>query len=1111
VSQELSHQARGDEGKQQVMELNELIETVISYAGSPEAQRTLITAFQIASRAHYGYQRISGEPYVNHALAVASILAEWHAPLTVVAVGLLHDIRNPDYSHGYSLDDVRSRLGTDIFQLLEAAVSLNRFMRQVEGDFDSGVDDSDIHQQHMHLFLRQEYNALVIKVADRLHNMWTITALNRYFQERTARIGLSLLAPLADRLGMGAIKRRLEDVCFEILYPMDYNMLKQHYMDASIDQEVKGTLEELQRVSSSLALKSEVRWQSASLHALYLHQIEQNTRQGKSIHAELPPVRIVDAGSFVILTDDEIDCYRILGALHKLYPPIERQFRDFIGRPQENGYRALHTQVRHTSGHLLHMMIRTHTMDLVAEHGVTAHWWNVPEEFLPLSPEDIKPVEEEIQVFTPNGEIKYFPQGATILDFAYDIHTDVGHQCVGALVNGERADLSRVLRSGDRVEIISGAPDAHPSLDWLDHARTPRAISRIRQWLTQYRRNQMWELGSALLDKELKPLGLGSGDAQVHQLLTKLTLKENLAGTEDLLVSIGVGRHKAPQLVEQLKSMRLKSIRSLYREPTFNVMVPSPEEAVLQSMLGQCCKPKPPEDIVGYRRTDNVLAIHRRDCSQIKEREKLIQVKWDATPMEPNYVVVVEALNRPGLASDLSTTITFLGFDMVSFSASKRADGVMAEAHIYLGKTTSAQRSRIQKALEDMPYVTKAEVIPSSFLLTAMQQADSSRSIYQANPYGPTIAAGARFYGREIESQRIATLLHDQSQNTTILLWGQRRIGKTSFVLRLKEQSQGDFLPVYIDMQGLKDSSTTQFLHQLMMGISRILNSKIPDAAQEISVPALNKLRKDSLTHFDTFMILAQEAARDYPLIVILDEFQCLCSLREDGISRGAIFSRLRSHAQHGYDIHFILSGGGLLNQLTGQCDIVSLFNIAHYEKLGYLEANAARRLIRDGLTRVGNITENAVELLLDFTAGHPFYLQLLCSMLYDQAQENKTIITSDAASLSIRDWLGKADASRFQHLWEGHNMMSAQRNKLILSAIAQLAAANREVEYFRLAGVLCSIVPEQDLVRSLEDLADLGVLEHNHVNYTIKVELFARWLRQHWPLELTLKEASWL
>ena len=1097
--------------EQQVMELNELIEAVISYTDSSEARSVLTTAFQIAVDAHKGYQRISGEPYVNHAMAVASILAGWHAPLTVVTVGLLHDIYSPDYSHLRSLDVVRSRFETDTFQLLEVMINLNRFMRQVEGDFDSGIDESDIHQQHMHSFLRQEYNAVVIKIADRLHNLWTISALSRHFQERAARIGLRLLALLADRLGMGAINRELEDICFEILYPVYLKMLKQHYTDANIEQEVKGILKELQQAFSSMILKSEVRWQPASLYTLYIHQIEQNTRQGKSIHAELPPLKIVDAGSFVILTEEESDCYRVLWALHKLYPPMERQFRDFIGHHKENGYRALHTQVRHTSGHLVHVMIRTRIMDLVAEHGITARWWSIPEEFLPQLPEDIKPVEEEIQVFTPNGEIKFFPRGAIVLDFAYDIHTDIGHQCVGALVNGERADLSRVLRTGDRIEVISGGSDARPSLDWLDLVRTPRAISRIRQWLTQYKRNDMLELGRALLDKELQPLGLDSKDAQVYQLLTKLASKENLVGTEDLLVSIGVGRHKAPHLVEQLKSMQLKSIRSHYIEPTGSVMVLSPQEAMLQRMLAQCCKPKPPDDIVGYRRADNVLAIHKRTCSQIKGREKLIQVKWDSMPMESNYVVVVEALNRPGLASDLSTVITLLGFDMPGFSASRRADGVMAEAHIYLGKTTSTQRSRIQKALEGVLNVTKAEVIPSSFLSTSIQRGESSRQPYQANPYGPTIAAGPRFYGREVESQRISALLHDQSQNTAILLWGQKRIGKTSFVLRLEELTRGDFLPIYVDVQGLKDGSTTQFLHQLMMAISRALKDNTRVAGERASVPALNRLRKDPLSHFDTFMMLAQESARSHPLVVILDEFQCLCSLREEGVSRGAIFSRLRSHAQHGYSIHFILSGGGLLNQLTGQCDIASLFNIAHYEKLGCLEPKAARRLIRDGLTRVGNITENAVELLLDFTAGHPFYLQLLCSMLYEQAQENKTIITSDAASLSIRAWLGKADASRFQHLWEGHTTTSAQRNKLILSAIAQFAATNHEVEYDRVAGAVSSIVQEQDLVRSLEDLADLGVLEHNHANYAIKVELFAHWLRQHWPLELTLKEARWL
>lgn len=1089
------------------MELNKLIEAVSSYSGPSEVKPVLTTAFQIASDAHNGFQRINGEPYLSHSLAVAGTLAQWHAPLPVVAVGMLHDILSLDYSCGYNLDNVKPSLGSDIFRLLEAVISLNSFTRDLEKKFDEGVDVINI-QHYMASVLQQERDVVVIKIADRLHNLQTISALTRFFQERAARIGFNLLAPLADRLGMGAVKRQLEDYCFEIFNPTPYKVLKQHYTDANFHQEIKGVQEELQQVFSKMTLKSEVRWQPVSLYTLYYHQIEQNAKLGKSIRAEPSPLRMVDAGSFIILTDEEIDCYRVLGTLHKLYSPVERQFRDFIGHHKENGYRSLHTQVKHSSGNLLQVIIRTHTMDLVAERGITARWWNVPEELLPQLPKEVKSVDEEMQVFTPNGKIKYLPQGATVLDFAYNIHTDVGHHCAGALVNGEQADPYRILRTGDRIEIISGAADTGPSLDWLVHVRTPQAISHIRQWLTQHQRNAMLECGCTLLDRELQPLGMNSNDTHVRQLLLVLAAKEGLERIEDLLVSIGVGRHKASKLVEQLKSMRLKSVRSPnYGEFTFNVNVLSPEEALLSLTFARCCRPVPQDDIVGYRRNDHTLVIHKRACSQMKELEKPIPVKWDTPTTEPNYVVVVEALNRPGLASDLSTVMALSGFDMPSFSAYKRADGVMAEAHIYLSKTTSTQRTRIQKALEDMPYVTKVEVIPSSLFSTSMQQPASSKPIYQPNPYGPAVAAGLRFYGREVECQRISVFLRDQSQNTTILLWGQKRIGKTSLVLRLQEQSQGDFLPVYIDVQGLKDGSTSQFLYQLMSRISMALKENIPDSVQEISVPALKRLRKDPLPYFDIFMALVHEVARNHPLVVILDEFQCLCSLREEVISRSAIFSRLRSYSQHGHGIHFILSGGGLMSQLTGQCDMALLFNIAHDEKLGCLEVKAAHQLVRDGLTKAGNITERAIELLLDLTAGHPFYLQLLCSMLYERAQENKTSITPHAATKSIREWLDKADNSRFQHLWEGHNATSAQRNKLILSAIAELTSNNHKVEYNRLAGAIYSTVPEQDLIRSLDDLADLGVLEHYRATYAIKVELFARWLRQHWPLELTLKE----
>lgn len=668
-----------------------------------------------------------------------------------------------------------------------------------------------------------------------------------------------------------------------------------------------------------------------------------------------------------------------------------------------------------------------------------------------------------------------------------------------------------MLQNGDRVEIISGTPDTSPTLEWLNSVRTSYAINSIRQWLAQHQRNTMIDRGRTFLEKELNSEGLSLNNVYLRELLLILANKEGLENIEDLLVSIGVGRHKVSKLVEQLKFTR-KSLRRQFtglsnsEDVYFSVNVLSSEEAFLSLTLAHCCRPSPPDDIVGQR-NDTELVVHKRTCTLVKKLEKLLPVKWDAVPAEPDFVVVVEALNRPGLASDLSTLMALSGIDIASFSTYKRSDGVMAEAHIHLNRATSLQRARIQKDLEDMSYVTRVEVIPSSFFSTPPQQQVTSNQVYQPNPYGPTVAAGTRFYGRKTECQRISTLLHDSSQNTTILIWGQKRIGKTSLMFYLQKQLQGDFLPIYIDVQGLTDSSTSQFLHQLMIQISIALQKKGGEVAQEISVPAFNKLRKNPLSHFDTFIALVQQVAVTRPLVVILDEFQCLCSLREEVISREAIFSRLRSYSQHGRNVRFILSGGGLSHQLAEHCNMTSLFNIAHDEKLGCLETQDAYKLVKDGLTKVGNITSHAIQLLLDLTASHPFYLQLLCYALHEQALEEKILITADSVSQCARKWLDREDGSRFQHLWEGKNAADSNKNKSILSTIAKSTIYQHEVNYKDLADTLSPMLTEQDLVQTLNDLAILGIVEQHYSNYRIKIDLFARWLRQHWPLEMAVKE----
>ncbi|MGI9059306.1 MAG: HD domain-containing protein [Ktedonobacteraceae bacterium] len=1106
------------------MELSDLIQMVASYSDAKETETLLSIAYQIASEAHHGFQRINGEPFLNHALAVATTLMEWHAPPSIVAAGLLHDIANPDYSHDYEPSTLRSRLGPKVADVVEVVIQLNSFIRHVEaGDFHSAADVQDF-RNNIATYLQKEWSAIIIKVADRLHNLRTMSALTRVYQERVTGTALTLFVPLIERLGIGIARRKLEDCCFEINNATMYRLLHQHCANEAFHRSVEGVLEDLQQLATATMAGSQIRWQ-----ALSFYEMGQNVKFGKSMHnTETLPLELADAGSFIILTEDESDCYRMLGIIHKHYSPVPRQFYDFIGNPKENGYCALHTQVTHTSGNLIHVTICTHTMALIAEYGIAARWWNIAEELLPQIPAEVQHVNGEMKVFTPTGEAKYLSQRATVLDFAYHIHTDVGNHCAGALVNGTHAELYRTLQAGDKIEILQKT-DITPTLDWLDYVQMPQSLNRIRQWLAQHERKAMLERGRMLLNRELQPLD--TADAQVRILLAKLasnttisqshqtvagaarmSSKEVLRSIEDLMVAIGVERHTPTKIADTLKRLHLKTVSSSgYVEPIVGVNVLSPEDAQLLLTFARCCEPTPPDDIVGYRRKDDILVIHKRSCGQLREPEKFVQVKWGTSQGEANYVIVVEALNHPGLASEISAVVTMLGIDMPLFTARNHPNEVMAEAYIYLGKTTLAQRTRIKNALEGKSSITKVEIIHSTFLSTPSPTEVSSKLMIHANPYGPHLAKGSRFYGRETEYNRVSALLRDRSQNAAILLWGQKRIGKTSFVLRLQEQARGDYLPIYIDVQGKQGSSTTQFLQELMSSIVKVLQDNNAGVELNLSVPHLNRLKKDPLAYFDTFMSRLRHVAQHKPLAIFFDECQCLCSLREETVSLEAIISRLRSHSQHSHGMHFILSGGGLISQLKGQCGIDALFNITYDEKLGCLEKEAARRLIKGGLAQVGNISDLAIDLLVDFTSGHPFYLQLLCSRLFEQSQEDKVKITQHFAAQSIQEWIFQTDNSRFQHFWEGHDAASARRNKLILSAIAERGTATNSIEYEQLARAISSVVPEQSLGQALIDLTSLGVLKRHHSSYSIELELFARWLRYHWPLALALQEAHWL
>lgn len=1112
--------------KQQMQKLRYLIRSIADYSDLREAETVLTVAFEIAAKAHEGVQRIDGQPYLDHSLAVASILIEWHAPLHVVAAGLLHDLDNPLYSREHAskearLEKLHTELGADISNLLDVIVGLNSFIRHVEGGDFYNQDDTDDFWQGIVTFFAQSSDAILVKIADRLHNLQTCTFLTRAYQMQMADAGMRLQVPLLGRLGMGKVKRQVEDLCFQMNDPISYQLLQQRCADPRFLEEIALVEGELRQAFNTFLPASKVIWRPTSLYNIW-----QDYRHGKWSQHDLASLRMVDVGSFIILTQEEMECYLALGLLHKRYTPVEGQLRDQIANHRENGYQSLLTQVKHISGNLLRVAIRTSTMDMIAEYGIVARWWGITEEFIPQVLVHEKPAGREIQVFTPKGEMRSLPPGATPVDFAYSIHADIGHHCVDVLVNGVRGELFQPLQPNDKVEIFTGGPECGPKLEWLSHVKTPKATNRIRQWLSVYHRDEMVERGRALLNRELQKLGLDTADPPVNQLLNKLAQRERLRDVDELLVALGVERNQPSKVVASLKSMHLKSVRApYYGEPHVSVQVLSPEYEKLPRIFARCCVPIRGNEIVGYLRNDNIIAIHKRECHQLSGKMQLIQVKWKTMKTEPDWVILIEALNRPGLARDISDIMTMAAIDMPTFFATRRPDGVMADARVYLGKTTLNQRERIQKALEGVPSVNSVELIQASLqaapsmpleasILSSSAQpvisasSDKTGRFRYLNPYGSGIAEGSRFYGREVERERVLGFLNNKAQNVTILLWGQRRIGKTSFVLRLKEHAAGSVLPIYIDLQGLKDASTAMFLHLLMDRISHALKENAVEAPREITAPALSRLKKDPLASFDGFMNYVEQVTKHYPLALILDKFQCLNSLREEKATRSAIFNRLRSHSQHGQGINLILSGGGLSSYLEDQSDIASLFNIAHAENLGCLESQAARQLIKDGLSKIGNVTDNAITLLLNSTSGHPYYLQLLCSMLYDYAQERNSVITADVVAQRMREWLVGADASRFQHFWEGHDVASTQRNKLILIALSQLGNTNHIVEYEQLVSALGTAVSERDLAQSLNDLSALGVLEHHQASYSITVNLFARWLYQHYSLNMALKEA---
>ncbi|HEY8523423.1 MAG TPA: bifunctional (p)ppGpp synthetase/guanosine-3',5'-bis(diphosphate) 3'-pyrophosphohydrolase [Acidimicrobiales bacterium] len=647
----------------------------------PKAPTALITrAYLYAADAHRGQLRSSGEPYVQHPLAVARIVAELGLDDVTVAAALLHDTVEDT---GVTLDDLGRMFGSDVAAIVDGVTKLDRVQ------FDSREAQQAATMRKMLVAMAKDLRVLIIKLADRLHNMRTIAALPTHKQDRIARETLDIYAPLAHRLGMQDVKTQLEDLAFAALHPKRYAEIDHMVSVRTPERDIYLTqvLEEVRQRLAELRIDAEVTGRPKHLYSIY----EKMVVKGREFND------IFDLVGMRVIVDSVKDCYAALGSIHATWKPVQGRFKDYVAMPKFNLYQSLHTTVIGPQGKPLEVQIRTREMHARAERGVAAHWqykegngkdsgdlpwlnriidWQSettdPDEFMQNLKIDLE--QDEVFVFTPKGKVVTLPVGATPIDFAYAIHTEVGHACIGARVNGRLVPLDSTLVSGDTVEIFTSKVEgAGPSRDWLQIVATPRAASKIRQWFSRERREDAIEAGREELIKALRREGLPVQKLQSGPVILDVAKAMNYADLDALHAAIGENHVSAKAVAARVA----KVVRDVGPEPEASLPTtirqtrrhrkgPSPAGVHVEGLddvfvrLSRCCTPVPGDEIIGFVTRGRGVSVHRTDCANAVslaegQADRLIEVEWDNDPSGV-FIASIElkALDRAKLLRDVT-------------------------------------------------------------------------------------------------------------------------------------------------------------------------------------------------------------------------------------------------------------------------------------------------------------------------------------------------------------------------------------------------------------------------------------------------------------------------
>ena len=679
-------------------------------------------AYNFAWAAHEGQKRLSGEPYLEHPINTALFLADLNLDATTLAAALLHDvIEDCDVSY----EEIQQRFGPEVSRLVDGVTKLSKMdLMTSEGGLQYGYEDGQAESlRKMLVAMAQDIRVVLIKLADRLHNMQTLKAHSPEKRIAIARETLDIYAPLAHRLGIWDIKWRLEDLAFSYLQPAKYQEIsrlltsKREEREKYIDQVCQVLKEALEKEG----IAAEVTGRPKHIYSIF-QKIEKYAQQGKEFG------QIYDLFALRILVPEVKDCYSTLGVIHGLLHPIRGEFDDYIANPKDNMYQSLHTTVMYQGNTPLEIQVRSYAMHQVSEYGVAAHWrykegeakdlhfeekmswlrqlldWQREvtgaEEFLESVKTDL--FQDQVFVYTPKGDIRELPAGSTPIDFAYRIHTDLGHRCIGGKVNSKLVPLYTQLNNGDTVEILTSKVAHGPSLDWLNtnlgYANTANAREKIRQWFRKQERSANIQRGKELLTKELRRLSLKIEEAEVAALFKFETAVE-------LLASLGNGTVSISQVTTRLAAQQEQSPM----EPAVAPILTWPSSGIevlgvgdLLTRVSQCCNPIPGDEIVGYITRSRGVSVHRADCHNIRnedEKERLVQVNWGKSQTLYPIRLRIEAWDRVGLLRDVTTLVSQEKVNIASLITTEHEDS-SCSTYLTVYTTGVGQLSRLFSRLE---------------------------------------------------------------------------------------------------------------------------------------------------------------------------------------------------------------------------------------------------------------------------------------------------------------------------------------------------------------------------------------------------------------------------